>query len=191
MKEENIIERQGKRFVLYAGLLEEAHTKGLKSISTTMLQVPNSENKDTAIVHATVTMADESSFTGIGDASPQNVGRQIAPHIIRMAETRAKARALRDAINVSEAVDETDDDVPTGGEVVEMRDTPPPEKLSRMQSRLWPLVSGIWPNGPESAMATILQRAGKGLDELTDAECAPIIEWLEGKQREKEQANNG
>src|ERR687898_241588 len=64
MREEYMIERQGKRFVLYAGLLEEG------------------------------------KFGGIGDASPQNVNRAIAPHLIRMAETRAKARALRDAINV-------------------------------------------------------------------------------------------
>jgi len=39
-------------------------------------------------------------FTGIGDANPANVNRKIAAHIIRMAETRGKARALRDAVNI-------------------------------------------------------------------------------------------
>ena len=99
MREEYMIERQGKRFVLYAGLLEEAHSRGLRSIETELLQVPTAENGEAAIVKAVVRMED-GKFAGIGDASPQNVGRQIAPHIIRMAETRAKARALRDAINV-------------------------------------------------------------------------------------------
>jgi hypothetical protein len=99
MREEYMIERQGKRFVLYAGLLEEAHNRGLRSIETELVQVPSKENGEVAIVQAVI-RTEEGKFGGIGDASPQNVNRAIAPHLIRMAETRAKARALRDAINV-------------------------------------------------------------------------------------------
>jgi hypothetical protein len=99
MREEYMIERQGRRFVLYAGLLEEAHSRGLRSIETELLQVPDSENGEVAIVRAVV-RTEDGKFTGIGDASPGNVNRTIIPHLIRMAETRAKARALRDAINV-------------------------------------------------------------------------------------------
>jgi hypothetical protein len=99
MREEYMIERQGKRFVLYAGLLEEAHNRGLRSIETDLVQVPTKENGEVAIVKAVI-RTEEGKFAGIGDASPQNVNRTIAPHLIRMAETRAKARALRDAINV-------------------------------------------------------------------------------------------
>jgi hypothetical protein len=99
VREEYMIERQGKRFVLYAGLLEEAHSRGLRSIETDLLQIPAKENGEVAIVKAVV-RTEEGKYTGIGDASPENVNRAIAPHLIRMAETRAKARALRDAINV-------------------------------------------------------------------------------------------
>jgi hypothetical protein len=99
VREEYMIERQGKRFVLYAGLLEEAHSRGLRSIETDLLQVPEAANGEVAIVRAVV-RTEDGKFTGIGDASPENVNRTIAPHVIRMAETRAKARALRDAINV-------------------------------------------------------------------------------------------
>lgn len=107
MREEHVIERGGKRYVLYGGLLAEAHEQGLHSIDTDLIQVPTEENGRVAICKAVVSMATEyvdqhKEFSGIGDASPENVGRNIVPHIIRMAETRAKARALRDAVNGGE-----------------------------------------------------------------------------------------
>lgn len=99
MKKEFIVQRQGCDFVLYAGLLDEAHSQGLKRITTTLIQAPGEQNGQLAIVYAEVETA-KGVFSGIGDACPQNVGRMVALHIIRLAETRAKARALRDAINV-------------------------------------------------------------------------------------------
>lgn len=99
MKKEFIVNRQGKDFVLYTGLLDQAHREGLKRITTTLIQAPSDENGHLAICHAEVE-TEKGVFAGIGDASPQNVGRMIAAHTVRMAETRAKARALRDAINV-------------------------------------------------------------------------------------------
>ncbi len=78
--------RQGKQYVLFAGLLDEAHSRGLRGIDTELVQVPTAENGNVAVVKATVEMEDGRTFSGIGDASPENVGRNIAPHIIRMAE---------------------------------------------------------------------------------------------------------
>lgn len=98
MKREFMVERQGRWFVLYAGLLDEAHAQGLKAIRTQLVQVPTPENGHLAICTAQVETAN-GTFSGIGDASPESVSRMMLPHLIRMAETRAKARALRDVIN--------------------------------------------------------------------------------------------
>lgn len=97
-----IEQRAGKQFVLYAGLLDLAHAQGLRTISTTLIQAPTKENGDTAIVQAIVE-TERGSFSGLGDANPTNVSRMMVPHLLRMAETRAKARALRDAVNIGVA----------------------------------------------------------------------------------------
>lgn len=123
MKKEFLVERQGKAFALYAGLLDEGHSQGLKRITTKLIQVPSEDNGKTAIVFAEVE-TERGTFTGIGDAAPENVSRLMVPHLIRMAETRAKARALRDAINVGVvAVEELGDfnepdDSPSASNVV-------------------------------------------------------------------------
>ncbi|HEV3476011.1 MAG TPA: hypothetical protein VG127_00885, partial [Rubrobacteraceae bacterium] len=118
MRDEFMITRQGKQYVLFAGLLDEAHSRGLRGIDTELIQVPDDSNGSVAIVMATAEMDDGRRFSGIGDASPENVGRNIVPHLIRMAETRAKARALRDAVNVGatalEELSDGDDAPPAG-----------------------------------------------------------------------------
>lgn len=114
MNPDFIFERNGRQVVLYRGLLDAAHELGLKSIRTTLLQAPSQANADTAIVSALVELTDGRTFSGIGDCSPANAGRVAAQAITRMAETRAKARALRDAINIGavsleELADDDDD----------------------------------------------------------------------------------
>jgi len=70
----------------------------LKSIQTQILAQPSEENGHRCIVKAVVEV-EKGHFEGIGDADPGNVEGFLAPHLIRVAETRAKARALRDAVN--------------------------------------------------------------------------------------------
>ena len=103
MDKKFIVNRQGKDFILYAGLLDLAHSNGLESILTELVQVPSEANNRVAICKATVTMAGGKTFQGIADAAPNNVAPAMQTCLIRMAETRSKARALRDATNVGVA----------------------------------------------------------------------------------------
>ena len=96
----HIVNLHGKDFILFAGLLDAAHQDNLESVNTDLVQIPTAENKDVAIVKATV-KTKKGTFTGWGDANPKNVSMaSIALHSIRMAETRAIARALRFATNI-------------------------------------------------------------------------------------------
>ena len=99
MDKKFIVKLQGKEFVTYEGLLDEAHKRGLSCIETEMVQYDGSE----CIFKAIVALNGKDglkTFTGYGDTSASNVNKMIQPHKIRMAETRAKARALRDACNI-------------------------------------------------------------------------------------------
>jgi hypothetical protein len=96
--------------IAYKGLLSVAHDEGLKFVKTEVVQVPSEDNGKTAIVRATVRTR-RGVFTGIGDANPSNVNKRVAPHVLRMAETRAVARALRVAVNIGDvAIEELGDD---------------------------------------------------------------------------------
>jgi hypothetical protein len=111
-----LIDRQGKTYVLYGGLLALAHelSGGRLSITTELQQVPSPQNAMVAVVSARARFWDEAGqivreASGIGDASPRNVARGLEEATIRLAETRAKARALRDLTNAAEVADEASD----------------------------------------------------------------------------------
>jgi hypothetical protein len=202
MREEYMIERGGRRFVLYAGLLEEAHARGLRSIETELLQVPGAENGEVAIARAVV-RTEEGKFSGIGDASPGNVSRAIVPHLIRMAETRAKARALRDAINVGvtafeELGDESSETLPArgqeqqasgqsvsssraaGAQAGEGRNELPKEALPATRKQL-NYLEALIADVVEDGVAKFEDMVGKPISELTRGEASEWIGRLSGR----------
>lgn len=90
---------ESREVATYAGLLNRAHQEGLKRVLTELIQCPSAANGMTAISMAEVE-TEKGVFRDYGDANPENVDSMIIPHIIRMSVTRAKARALRDAVNI-------------------------------------------------------------------------------------------
>jgi hypothetical protein len=116
---EYVINRHGTDYVLYAGLLAEAHRCGLRGITTRLVQIPSPHNGFVAICHAEIALAD-GTFQASGAAGPENthalriaggtcntsrtgstgtVGKGEGT-LVGAAETRAKARALCDALGV-------------------------------------------------------------------------------------------
>lgn len=198
IRDEFKITRSGKLYVLFAGLLEEAHERGLRGIDTKLVQVPTKENGQVAIAKAVVDMGEGRTFSGIGDASPDNVSRNIAPHIIRQSETRAKARALRDAINVgTTALEELSDgdEAPTPREARTEH-----SRASEEQQERQPASVGAGSRGEDlpasrkqrnylealveegdEGRAGFEERIGRNIEELTRAEASEWIGRLSGR----------
>jgi hypothetical protein len=100
LDERFIITIEGQDFVKYAGLLSLSHARRLTSLDVEILQYPTKENEKTAICKAKAQTATGDVFSDIGDANPTNCNYKVAKHLLRMASTRAKARALRDLTNI-------------------------------------------------------------------------------------------
>jgi len=187
VKREFMVERNGRTFVLYAGLLDEAHRQGLKSITTQLLQIPGPDNGYTAICQAVVETS-KGVFSGIGDASPENVPPQMRMHLIRMAETRAKARALRDAVNVGVAALEelADEAEPAEPKAVRPRPTrpvsarpPAEEAATEAQMRAIRAIGRARHQFSEDRLEELArERFGKTLAELSRREASALIDDL-------------
>jgi hypothetical protein len=138
-----------KQVVRYEGLLARAHEDGLRSIHTELVQIPSKANGDVAVVRAVV-VTGRGTFEGIGDATPGNVHPRVAGHLLRVAETRAKARALRDAVNIGimalEELDEVD--------AVDAVDDPPRVERPAPQGP----ANGNAPSEPRDDLMTQAQR---------------------------------
>jgi hypothetical protein len=96
---------QGRTFVLFSGLLAMATQQGLLSLTEEFTHVTDTY----VLAQARAEFHDGRVFRGAAASTPDNVGKQVKPHWRRMALTRAKARCLRDALNINlVAVEELD-----------------------------------------------------------------------------------
>ena len=98
--EKHLISIHGNDIPTFSGMVNIAHQLGLQSIETTPLQLPSSDNGNTAIFKSTVTLKSGIVCSAIGDATPENVPPACRNAFIRMASTRATSRAIGLACNV-------------------------------------------------------------------------------------------
>ncbi|MCQ4925303.1 hypothetical protein NE686_19520 [Tissierella carlieri] len=184
-----IVDLKGKQFVTYEGLLDLAHQKGLISIEVDLLQIPTNDNEMIAIAKATA-KTEKEIFIDIGDAGPNSTNSMIRPHIIRMASTRAKARALRDLTNVGmtaiEELGEEEGQAPITPKSPNKKDTDKQaiENNSLASDKQLNFISKLVDDknyGPD-AMKTYIKTAyvKDSSKALTKREASEIIEMLNG-----------
>ena len=206
-KEKLIVRLQGKEVILYAGLLALAHKHGLKSIETNMV---GWDVVDGFVFKATVE-GERGRFSAYGDATKSNVGKMIVPHILRMAETRAVARALRSYTAVGMCSLEE-----LGGDINDTPKSAPPKRKPRAKKVAEPKpepapepmqVEPAGKNGKHPSwieeykwwIPQIIDLGYSGLDEvsemcendghprpsqMTSAERARLLDYLKDKKRQ-------
>jgi hypothetical protein len=91
---------QGVSYVLFEGLLLAAHDRGALSITTRVLQFPTPENGHHAICQARVT-TDAGAYSCLGNANPGNTKQSDPSVLLYLAQVRAKAHAICDALNLN------------------------------------------------------------------------------------------
>jgi hypothetical protein len=106
---------QGNNHPTYDGVVARAHRdandRGFVWVGTEveLKQAPHVSNNMQAIVWAKCKFVSllepgDFSFEGIADADPDNCNARTKSALVRMAATRAKSVALRDALNIDEAL---------------------------------------------------------------------------------------
>ncbi|OPZ62749.1 MAG: hypothetical protein BWY85_01985 [Firmicutes bacterium ADurb.Bin506] len=176
-KEKFVRSLSGREFILYGGVLQLAKGRGLKRITTRIVQVPDADNGHLAVCEAEVETTD-GVFSDVGDASPSSVSRTIQPHLLRMAATRAKARAMRDAVGIEMvALEELGGDSTEDFEDVDAV----PEEFARGPES--PAAVGSTPTPAASRTAGTSpsirfgKYAGRSLDEIWQVDPG-YVEWL-------------
>jgi hypothetical protein len=92
----HLVDIKGVKAIKFIGLLMLAHDQGL----TTLHAEWTYNDAELSLATATATFSDGRTFSEAGDASPSNVTKMVVGHFRRVALTRAKARALRDALGL-------------------------------------------------------------------------------------------
>ena len=175
--------------VPFKTLLDKAHKQyGLAGVETEILQFPCAENGNMAIFRATVKNSDGATFSGHGDADPNNTTSTIAPHLLRMAETRAIARALRWLTNSGEtAIVEISGDEDESGpsEQPKAEEAVPSDAKTEFLNRSQGFVAKI--NDKDQATIVLATCGYDSLDDVSPGDFRRVHDALKAKHTELEE----
>lgn len=105
-----------KPYINQKGLQHLAKKQGVQSQKTTLVQWACNPEKGFWVVKAEIVDATGATHTGLGDASPNNVGTNIKSATLRMAETRAINRTLRRVLRGPGVADTSAEEIPGVGD---------------------------------------------------------------------------
>lgn len=175
-------------YVKVEGLVALAHEKGYRGKTSDIIQTPSKENGLTAIVKVGVKGIYYDKYTdeikegiweAIGDCSPTSAPNKfIAVHAIRMAETRALGRALRDYLNMAVVCGEE-----MGG-LLEQE-----EMTTAQRNTIKSLLSSkkIDQEEMQDYLVEVIGRVKLGKD-ATEGEAQVLIDWLTIQENKEEES---
>lgn len=114
LTEDELVVKDGRQFVYLKGLERLAKERGIRSKFIDVCATPSKE-APLSVIKVTYKFDDGRSYDGVADASDKNCKEKFRVYLTAMAESRAKARALRDAFGISlcsvEEVVDADDEI--------------------------------------------------------------------------------
>lgn len=98
----HLVSLQGSQYITAVGLQARLVDQGkyIVGVDTDILEFPNKDNNNRAVVLSTVYIKSNNSketfkFKSVGDADATNVSKNLVGAVMRMAETRSISRSLR------------------------------------------------------------------------------------------------
>ncbi len=100
LTEEELKTKDGKEFVYLRGLEKLARARGVISKTTSIHSTPTAENP-IAVVSVQYCFKDGAIWEAAADCTAKSAKEGFGKYLTAMAESRAKARALRDAFGIA------------------------------------------------------------------------------------------
>lgn len=183
-----VIRLSGKRYPTTRGLIAIMGRYGVESIETELLE--HDPEVPRAVVRAVV-IGTRGAFSAHGDCGPKSTSRNILPHCVRMAETRAIGRALRWYLGLGETVA---DELGAPEEPAPRRARPgPPESPATIAAadvgelepaaelgELLPLLRKLQATGctVEEVEGLLASRGRPALKKMSASDLEALIKWL-------------